>query len=79
MQNHTNAIWNWRIGGPKVVEVPCILAGGNDLASLATAAATGADFVALSQAVLGADIDAKAACAQANEILSSYVFEDEAA
>lgn len=57
-----------------VVEVPCIIMGGNDLTELDTAAATGADFVALSHAVLGEGVDAKSACAQANEILSAYVF-----
>ncbi|WP_035266849.1 thiamine phosphate synthase [Ahrensia sp. 13_GOM-1096m] len=59
-----------------VVEVPCILMGGNDLASLEMAAQTGADFVALSSAILGDGIDAKAACAQANEVLQTFVFAD---
>ncbi|WP_018689158.1 thiamine phosphate synthase [Ahrensia kielensis] len=59
-----------------VVEVPCILMGGNDLASLETAAQTGTDFVALSAAILGDGIDAKAACAQANEVLQTFVFAD---
>ncbi|MEM5501786.1 thiamine phosphate synthase [Ahrensia kielensis] len=59
-----------------VVEVPCILMGGNDLASLETAAQTGADFVALSAAILADGIDAKAACAQANEVLQTFVFAD---
>lgn len=59
-----------------VVEVPCILMGGNDLAALETAAQTGADFVALSTAILADGIDAKAACAQANEVLQTFVFAD---
>lgn len=59
-----------------VVEVPCIIMGGSDLASVEVAAQTGADFVALSNAVLGADIDAKAACAEANAVLEAFVFSD---
>lgn len=59
-----------------VVEVPCILMGGNDLAALETAAQTGADFVALSTAILADGTDAKAACAQANEVLQTFVFAD---
>ncbi len=62
-----------------VVEVPCILMGGNSLATLHTAAATGAEFVALSQAILGDGIDAADACANANDILSRYEFEAEPA
>ncbi|MDZ7823106.1 MAG: thiamine phosphate synthase [Ahrensia sp.] len=63
----------------KVVAVPCILMGGNDLATLADAAGTGADFVALSTAILSDGVDAARVCADANSILSAYVFEDDAA
>ncbi len=63
----------------KVVEVPCIVMGGNALSSLEVAAETGADFVALSLAILGDDADPKTACAQANSVLEQYVFSDEAA
>lgn len=63
----------------KVVEVPCIVMGGNALSTLEKAAETGADFVALSHAILGDDVDAKAACAQANDILEKFVLKDEAA
>lgn len=59
-----------------VVEVPCIVMGGNDLSSLETAAQTGADFVALSRAVLNEGVDAKAACEQANRVLETFVFSD---
>lgn len=62
-----------------VVEVPCIVMGGNDLSSLELAAATGADFVALSLAILGDDADPKAACAKANSVLEKHIFSDEAA
>lgn len=62
-----------------VVEVPCIVMGGNALSTLATAAETGADFVALSHAILSDDVDAKTACIEANGILERFVFEEEAA
>lgn len=62
-----------------VVEVPCIVMGGNELSSLETAAETGADFVALSLAILGNEADPKTACAQANSVLEKFVFSDEAA
>ncbi|MCR9124245.1 MAG: thiamine phosphate synthase [Phyllobacteriaceae bacterium] len=64
-----NAAW-WA----EFVEVPAVLMGGHDLAHLDRAAASGADFVALSQAVLGADADAEAAVRTANEILARHVF-----
>lgn len=64
-----NAAW-WA----EFVEVPAVLMGGHDLAYLDRAAASGADFVALSQAVLGADVDAEAAVRSANEILSRHIF-----
>lgn len=63
----------------KVVEVPCIVMGGNELSSLETVAETGADFVALSLAILGDEADPKAACAQANSVLEKFEFNDEAA
>ena len=63
----------------KVVEVPCIIMGGNSLETLKTAAATGSEFVALSRAVLGDNVDAARACEQANLVLEQFVFEDEAA
>ena len=61
-----------------VVEVPCIVMGGNELSSLEAAAGTGADFVALSLAVLGDDADPKTACAQANSVLEKFAFKHEA-
>ncbi len=62
-----------------VVEVPCIIMGGNTLDTLKVAAATGAEFVALSRAVLDDGVDAAKACEQANLVLEQFVFEDEAA
>jgi thiamine-phosphate pyrophosphorylase len=63
----------------KVIQVPCIVMGGNEVSSVTAAAETGADFVALSLAVLGDGADPNIACAQANSILENFVFSDEAA
>lgn len=68
-----NAAW-WA----ELVEVPAVLMGGHDLDHLDAAAATGVDFVALSRAVLGPDVDAEAAVRRANEILSRHVFAEAA-
>lgn len=62
----------------ELVEVPGILMGGNDLDHLDAAAATGVDFVALSRAVLGPDVDAEAAVRTANEILARHVLAEAA-
>jgi len=51
-----------------VVNVPCIVQGGSELASVEAVAATGADFVALSTAVFGST-DPGEAVREANEIL----------
>ncbi|MCC0030787.1 MAG: thiamine phosphate synthase, partial [Brucellaceae bacterium] len=51
-----------------MVEIPCIVLGGSDIASVAEAAATGAEFVALGSAVFASPDPAKAV-AQANAIL----------
>jgi thiamine-phosphate pyrophosphorylase len=53
----------------EVIELPCIVLGGADLATLETAARTGAEFVALSAAVFGEGVDPRAAVAEANAIL----------
>ena len=52
-----------------LVEVPCIVLAGSQLASVGMAAQTGADFVALSHAVFAPDIDPAEAVAEANAIL----------
>lgn len=53
----------------EMIQIPCIVMAGSDIESVATVAATGAEFVALSSAVFGPDIDPKAAVARANAIL----------
>lgn len=53
----------------ELVEVPCIVLAGSELASVRAVAETGADFVALSQAVFAEDVSAAEAVAKANEIL----------
>lgn len=53
----------------EIVQVPCIVLGGNDIASVEPVAATGAEFVALSAAVFANDADPAAAVASANALL----------
>lgn len=61
-----------------LVEIPAILMGGSDLVHLDSAAATGVDFVALSQAILGDGVDPMAAVREANAILATHRLEDAA-
>lgn len=56
-----------------MVEIPCIVMGGNALETLGDAAATGAEFVALSRAVFGEGVDPRAAVESANRILENYL------
>lgn len=62
----------------EVVEIPCIVLAGSDIASVEAVAATGVEFVALSSAVFGAGVDPRAAVAEANAILDRIApkFED---
>lgn len=62
---------NLSLGGwwAEMVEIPCIVLAGSDLASVEAVAATGAEFVALSSAVFADGIDPKEAVARANRIL----------
>jgi thiamine-phosphate pyrophosphorylase len=53
----------------EMVEIPCIVLGGSDSASVETVAATGAEFVALSAAVFAEGTDPKEAVARANLVL----------
>ena len=53
----------------EMIQIPCIVLAGSDLASVEAVAATGADFVALSSAVFAEGVDAAAAVARANAIL----------
>jgi thiamine-phosphate pyrophosphorylase len=55
----------------QIIELPCVVLGGSDLASVEAVAATGADFVALSQAVFGEGVDSAAAVAAANARLDA--------
>jgi thiamine-phosphate pyrophosphorylase len=55
----------------EMVALPCIVLGGAELASVVDVARTGADFVALSTAVFGADSDPAAAVAAANARLDA--------
>jgi thiamine-phosphate pyrophosphorylase len=56
----------------EMVQVPCIVLGGYDLETIASAAETGADFVALSAAIYGDGIKAAEAVARANELLDAH-------
>jgi len=53
----------------EMIEIPCIVMAGSDIASVEAVARTGAEFVALSSAVFGEGIDPKEAIARANAIL----------
>jgi thiamine-phosphate pyrophosphorylase len=57
-------------------ETPCVALGGNTIASVEAAAATGADFVALKDAVWQNPDGPAAAVTQANAILEAHPFED---
>ncbi len=62
----------------EMIEIPCIVQAGADIASVEAAAATGAEFVALDAAVFGDGVDARAAVAEANRRLDATAprFED---
>lgn len=62
----------------EMIQIPCIVMAGSDVESVATVAATGAEFVALSTAVFAAGTDPRAAVARANAILDDVAprFED---
>ena len=53
----------------QMIEIPCIVMAGSEIASVAAVAATGAEFVALSAAVFADGVDAGAAVAEANALL----------
>lgn len=63
----------------EMIEIPCIVMGGSEVASVVAAAKTGAEFVLLSEAVFGPDRDAAAAVAEANSLLDSSAPRFEAA
>ncbi|AMS40348.1 thiamine phosphate synthase [Aminobacter aminovorans] len=53
----------------EMIEIPCIVMAGSDIASVEAVAATGVEFVALSSAVFGEGIDPREAVARANALL----------
>jgi thiamine-phosphate pyrophosphorylase len=53
----------------EMIEVPCIVLGGSEVASVESVAATGAEFVALSAAVFAPGAEPRRAVAEANTIL----------
>ncbi len=53
----------------EMIQIPCIVMAGSDIASVEAVAATGAEFVALSSPVFGPGVDSGAAVALANDIL----------
>lgn len=62
----------------EMVSIPCIVLAGAETASVSDVAAIGTEFVALSHAVLGEDIDAAEQIRQANALLDAQAprFED---
>ncbi|MGE0500935.1 MAG: thiamine phosphate synthase [Rhizobiaceae bacterium] len=55
----------------EVIEVPCIVLAGSDVASVEAVAATGAEFVGLGNAVFADGVDPAEAVRGANEILDA--------
>ena len=53
----------------EMIEIPCIVMAGSDIASVEAVAATGAEFVALSSAAFADGVDPRQAIARANAIL----------
>ncbi len=53
----------------EMVEIPCVVLAGSDIASVEAVAATGCEFVALSNAVFAEGVDARKAVAEANALL----------
>lgn len=55
----------------QMVQIPCIVLGGSEIASVAQVAATGADFVALGAAIFADGVDPAEAVTLANAILDA--------
>jgi thiamine-phosphate pyrophosphorylase len=53
----------------EMIEIPCIVMAGSDIASVEAVAATRAEFVALSSAVFGAGLDPRRQVEEANRLL----------
>jgi thiamine-phosphate pyrophosphorylase len=62
---------NLSLGGwwAEMIELPCIVMAGNEVASVEAVAATGAEFVAVSSAVFGEEADPARQVAAANALL----------
>lgn len=60
----------------ELFETPCVALAGNTIASVSTAAATSADFVALKDAIWQHDAGPADAVAKANAILEQHPFAD---
>lgn len=58
----------------ELFETPCVALAGNTLDTLADVAATGADFVALKDAVWQSDTEISSLIAEANRILEAHPF-----
>lgn len=61
-----------------MVEIPCILMGGASLETLADAASTGTEFVALSRAIFAEGVEPGEAVAEANRILGPFTLTEAA-
>lgn len=64
--NRNLALGEW---WAQMIEIPCIVLAGSDLASVEAVAATGAEFVAVSSAVFADGLDPAEAVARANALL----------
>ncbi|MEM9630625.1 MAG: thiamine phosphate synthase [Pseudomonadota bacterium] len=58
----------------ELFETPCVALAGNTIDTLSEAAATGADFVALKDAVWKSEEDISSIISEANQILDAYPF-----
>jgi thiamine-phosphate pyrophosphorylase len=55
----------------EMVSIPCVVMGGSEASSVVAVAATGAEFVALSEAIFAAHRDPKAEVARVNALLDA--------
>lgn len=55
----------------QMIQIPCIVLGGSEVESVGAVAGTGADFVALSEAVFGAGVEPAAMVERANALLDA--------
>jgi len=61
----------------ELFETPCVALAGNSLETLADVAATGADFVALKDAIWHSDTEISSVISEANTILEAYPFPED--